>query len=127
MTLTDKLKDNVAGSAQTGVENNFTHGAAGTGSSAESDTDNSLDTEVLRKSRANFTKTGVSGGSADTTVSLFINSTEANSNTLTEFGFFNDPSAGDMQSRDVIEPIDKNNGIEIFFELSIGIEVTESA
>jgi len=127
MTLTDNLKDNIAGSAQTGIDNNFTHGAAGTGTSAEDDADNTLDTEVVRKSRANFTQTGVSNGSGDTTVSLFINSTEANGNTLTEFGFFNDPSAGDMQSRDLIEGIDKNNGIEIFFELSIGIEVTESA
>jgi len=125
MTVTDNLKDSIAGLAQTGIDNNLTHGAAGTGTSAEDDADNTLDTEVIRKSRANFTETGISNGSGDTTVSLFINSTEANGNDLTEFGFFNDPSAGNMQSRDVIEPIDKNNGIELFFELSIGIEVTQ--
>jgi len=126
MTLTDDLKNQIARSTQTAVDNNFTHGAVGTGTSNEDETDSGLDTEVLRKQRANFTETSVSGGNASATISLFLNSFQGNGNTLTEFGFFDDATAGTMQSRDLFPGIEKNDGIELFIELTVNISVTEN-
>jgi len=127
MTVTEQFKNSLVQASQTEVDTEFSHGAVGTGSTSESDTDTALDNEVLRKGRANFTESGVSAGVGDVTTSLFINSTEANGNTITEFGFFDASSGGEMQSRDVIPGVDKNYGIELFFELKIDFEVTESA
>jgi len=125
MVLTDDNLNGVVEVVQTDVDNNFTHGAVGTGSSGEQETDSSLDVEQIRKARADFSKGNVSGGTGEASVSLFINSTEANGLRLSEVGFFDSSSSGEMQSRDVFNGIDKNNQIELFFDVELTIEATQ--
>lgn len=125
MVLTDDNLNGVVGAAQDDIDENFTHGAIGTGSSGEQASDDSLDNEVLRKARADITDGNISNGTGSTTVSLFVNSTEANGETVSEVGFFDSSSGGEMQSRDVFNSVDKNNSIELFFDIDLNIEVTQ--
>jgi len=125
MVLTDDAIDDAASSLQDYVDNNFSHGAIGTSTGTEDSSNDSLGNEILRKSRANLSDSNISNGSGDTTVSLFVNSTEANGNTIEEFGFFDAASAGELQSIDAVNSIDKNDGIELFFELVVNIDVSQ--
>jgi len=125
MVLTDDYINGVVEAAQDNIDANFTYGAVGTGSSGEQESDDSLDIEELRKQRADITDGAVSNGSGSTTVSLFINSTEANGLTLSELGFFDSSSGGEMQNRDVFAGVEKSSTIELFIDVDINISVSQ--
>jgi len=123
MVLTSSALNNITEDVQTAIGSDFDDGAIGTDGTNATTGDTSLGNEVLRKDRTTISDSQVSGGSGTTTVSQFISSTEANGNTIREFGIFT--NAGDLQQRDTFQAIDKNNDIELFFDVSVNIEVTQ--
>lgn len=125
MVLTNDMLDTAVESVQNQADSNFSHGAVGTGTTDESASDSSLENEILRKARANFTSTSVSSQSGSITMSTFINSTEANGNSITEFGIFDSSSGGNLKAREVFSAVDKNSQIELFIDFNLDIEAEE--
>ena len=73
--------------------------AVGTGSTAPSATDSSLDTEVFRNEIARRVPTA-----ANLRMQMFLGTGDANGFTLSEAGIFNAATGGDMFSRVLIVP-----------------------
>lgn len=102
------------------IDTDFTHGAIGTGTTAPTTGDTTLETEVLRKGRQETSDT------TDTkTVSAWIDSTEGNGNDITEFGFLSDSSGGTLLNRNTFTAKSKVSSIELWFDCSITISVVE--
>ena len=100
----------------------FTHGAIGTDSTTPIASDTTLGAEVFRDTIDEF-----DDSQSDTVVtSLRVLTTEANGNTIRESGWFDDPSAGTMWTRNILTEIIKTNDIQIFLDVSIQIQVTET-
>lgn len=123
MVLTNQSRNATASFIQDYIGNNFTDGAIGTDGTSEDPSATALGNEVFRKGRADITDSAVSGGEASTTVSVFINSAQANGNTIKELGFFDSDSVGNLQNIENFSGIEKNSSIELFFELQIDIVV----
>jgi hypothetical protein len=125
MVLTDDLLNGVASRAQDEIGSSFTHGAVGNGASGQDSSSDSLGNELVRDARQEIDEDSVSGGSTATTVSLFINSTQANSQIVNELGFFDSSSGGEMQSINTFQDISKTSQIELFFDLELTVEVSQ--
>lgn len=91
----------------------------GIGTTTPSDADTDLDNVVAID--GGNTKSFVSGypvldnTNLQATIRCFLTSLEANGNSLTEFGLFNEDGSPLMFSRTVFTPITKNNSIEVSF------------
>lgn len=125
MVLTDDLLNGVAARVQDEIGSSFTHGAVGDGANGQGSSSDSLGNELLRNARQEIAEQPVSNGSTATTVSLFVNSTQANSKQIDELGFFDSSSGGEMQSIDTFDDISKTSQIELFFDLELIVEVDE--
>ena len=99
----------------------FTHGAIGTGTTPPTAGDTALETEVFRDVLDEVNTSATSSF----TVSLRILTTEANGNNLTEVGYFDDPSAGDMMIRNVFTAIVKTSDFQVFLDAKVTINSTE--
>lgn len=100
------IRDALAGDAVTGL----THFAVGTGSAAVTATDTALGAEVLRLPIQTKTK-----DAAKLQIMQYLSSTQANGNTLTEAGLFNDPAAGTMYARVVHAGIVKTSALAVTY------------
>ena len=119
--LTNALLGDVKTTLKNRIINNFLYGAVGTGTTAPTPSDTALESEVLRKPRQQYSEPD-----PDTVVvSLWIASTEANGNTLSEVGFFDDASAGTLYARQIFTGIAKDNTIELWIDEKITIEVIQ--
>ena len=86
----DLVRDLLDGDSVAGI----THFAVGTGSAAATALDTTLDTEVFRD-----TVSGRTSNAQQLVVQYYLNSADANGNTLTELGLFNAASAGTLFAR----------------------------
>ena len=59
------------------------------------------------------------------TAGLVIGSTENNGNDVKEYGIFDDPSAGTMYLRDLLNTISKTSDIQLYIDVELTITVTE--
>ena len=123
MTLTNyTLNTEIVESVKDKINADWTYGAIGTGTAAESSSDTALGNEVLRKARQETTTT-----SDSRTVSLWIDSTEANGNTIGEMGFFDAASGGNMFVRHKLaSTINKTSDIELWFDVQVTVSCSES-
>jgi hypothetical protein len=107
------LRDFLDGATVAGLS----HFALGTGTAAVLAADTALDTEVFRDTFA-----GTTTASKTLTISYFLNSGDANGNTLSEAGLFNDPTAGNMFARVLLSPpIVKTVSIAVTFTWTINL------
>lgn len=100
-----------------GTGNALSHFALGTGTTAATAADTTLDTEVFRDA---FVGTATSNKTL--TISYFLNSGDANGNTLSEAGLFDDPTTGTMFARVLLSPaIVKTSSIAVTFTWTINM------
>jgi len=121
MVLTGSLLDDIKDDIKSRLETLSTDIAVGTGDTTPTSSDTALETEVFRDSVDNI-DTSVSNA---VTVTLDLLTTEANGNTLTETGIFNDPSAGTMWTRNTFTSINKTSDINLFLDTTFTISVIE--
>ena len=96
------------------------HSGVGTGTTAETPADTALETSVLRKARQEYTE-----GVSDVVISLFIGSTEANGNDLTETGVFDAASGGNMMMRRTFPLIGKTASIDMWIDVEEQVDVAQ--
>ena len=99
---------------------NGTYLASGTADTVASVGDTTLGAEVIRKARQEYTE-----GTSDVVLSLFLSSTEANSESLKEVGLLDAASAGNLLVRDVFTTIAKTASIEVWIDIEEQIDVTQ--
>lgn len=119
-TLTTLFLNEIRDAIKDNMETNWTHGAIGTGTTAPTSADTTLETEVFRKARQE-----TSSGTNTKTISSWIASTEANGNDITEFGFLNSGSGGTLWNRNTFSAKSKTSDIELWFDVSVTISVLE--
>jgi hypothetical protein len=120
MVQTTTFLTTVKTAVKTVISDNSTYLAVGTGTTAATAADTTLETEVTRKARQEVTT-----GTSDVIVSLFLNSTESNSNSLTEVGVFDAAAAGNMIQRDTFTAIAKTSSIEVWIDVETQVTVTQ--
>ena len=118
--ITDTLLDEMKDAALDRMQSEFTYIAVGTDDTTPTETDTTLGNEVLRKERQEYSRDDTNG---KITVSMWILSTEANSNDLKEVGVFDASSGGNMFSRNTFNTISKNNNIELWIDLEFTVSV----
>ena len=107
MPTTLKAKQLITTALQTGSITTPSYVAFGTGNTAFSETDTTLDTETVRNTILNTDK-------QNTTIEWTATLSEAQGNgtTIQEVGLFNDITSGDMFIRQVIYPVNKTSSFE---------------
>ena len=121
MTLMTTFLNSARDAIKDDMEDEWSHGAIGTGTTAPTAADTALETEVLRKARQE-----TSSGTDTKTISSWIASTEANGNDITEFGFLDAGAAGNLLSRNTFAAKSKTSDIELWFDCVVTISVVES-
>jgi len=98
---------------------NTTHVAIGTGTTAFTTGDTTLETETVRNARQTYSQT-----TSSVTTSGYFNSTQGNGTSITEYGVFNAGAAGTMASRDLATAIAKTSSIEIWVDETYNVTIT---
>ena len=122
--LTTLFLNQVRDDVKTDIENEVTNAAIGTDSTPFATSDTALGAEVFDDTIDEF-----DSSATDTVVASFrVLTTEGNTNTIREVGFFDaDPdTTGNLVSRNVITAISKTTDIQLFLDLSIKITITET-
>jgi len=102
------------------IETEATHMAVGDDDTTPTAADTALGNELTRKTVQEVTR-----GTSDVIVSMFLNSTESNGNSLKEVGIFNASSAGDMMERNTFTTINKSSSIEVWIDVEEQVDVTQ--
>ena len=121
MVLTTTLLTQIRSDVKDALEVLFTHGALGTDNTTPTAADTTLGAEVFRDAIDDFDKSAAN----KVVASLQVATTEANGNTIREAGWFDDPSAGDMWTRNTLNEITKTSDIQIYLDVEIEITVEE--
>lgn len=121
MVLTSTLLAQIRSDVKDDLEAVLTYGAVGTDDTTEDPSDTALGGEVFRDAVDDVDKSVADA----ITVSLVVDTSEANGNDINEAGLFDDPSAGDMGMRATLNEITKTSDITLFLDTTIEIEVTE--
>jgi len=119
MVVTNETKDDVKANVIQTISDEFQDIVLGTGSSTPSVGDTSLDSQVFqddRQSTGTYTDRIIISG--------FVNSGTGNSNTFKEMGFVD--STGTLQSRNLIEPVEKTSSKELWIDEEIKANITQS-
>lgn len=120
MVNTTKLLDNAKQVVKQEVISQATHIAIGTGSTTPTPTDTSLENEVYRKERQEYSEENDS-----VIISGWIGTNEANGNTIREIGLFNADSNGDLLMRAIIDEIQKTDAIELWIDIEERINTSQ--
>ena len=102
------------------VISNGTHVAVGDDNTTPTVGDTTLGNELTRKTRQEYTE-----GTSDIVISLFLNNTESNGNSLKEVGLFDASSSGNLLVRDIFTTITKNSSTEVWIDIEEQISVTQ--
>ena len=120
MTNTQAFLDYIKTEAQAAVVSRSTYIAAGTGTSATTAADTALETETVRKARQEYTE-----GTSDVVVSLFLGTSDANADVLTEVGALDAASVGNLMNHSLITAITKAADTDIWIDIEEQIDVTQ--
>jgi len=110
----------VKGQIKTYTLTKATHIAVGTGTTAETAADTTLETEGVREAIIDSSE-----GTSDVVVSLFLGSTEGNGSDYTEVGAFDAAADGNMMMRRTFPAIEKTSAIDIWVDIEEQIDVTQ--
>ena len=122
MTITSLLLTDIRNDAASRIVTNFTHCAIGTDNTAAVASDTTLGTEVFRDT----IDTSSNPGTGIVTSSLRVLSTEANGNSIAEYGWLDSGSGGNLWTRNVITAITKTSDIQLFLDTQITTTVEEN-
>ena len=121
MGITNGMHAEIISEVKDSIETMFAYGAIGTGTAAFSTADTTLGTEVFRDAvdevDTSVTETIV--------VSLRVLTTEANGNDITEAGFLDAASAGNLWTRNVISAITKTTDKQLYLDVQIDVTTEE--
>jgi len=120
MTNTTIFLDAVKANIQALVLTKSTYIASGTGTTAVTAGDTALETETVRKARQESTT-----GTSDVIVSLFLGTSDANGDVLTEVGALDAASVGNLMNHSLITAITKNAATDIWIDIEEQIDVTQ--
>ena len=120
MTNTQSFLDDVKDEIRDFIISEGTHIGVGTGTTTETPSDTALQTSVLRKARQEYTE-----GVSDVILSLFLGSTEANGNSLTEVGVFDAAAAGNMMMRRTFPAITKTSSVDVWIDIEEQVDVVQ--
>ena len=120
MVNTTGFLNTIKSGSQDTIITNATHMAVGDDNTTPTVGDTALGNELTRKTIQETTK-----GISDVIISLFLNSTESNGNSLKEVGMFDDPSSGNLLERSVFTTISKTSSIEVWIDIEEQIDVTQ--
>lgn len=121
MTLMTNFLNEMRDAIKDEIGTDWSHVAIGTGTTTPAVGDTTLTTEVLRKAQQEASST-----TNTKTVSMWVASTEANGNDITEVGVLNAGVGGTLWCHNTFSAITKASDIEIWFDLTTTITVTES-
>jgi hypothetical protein len=93
-----------------------THVATGSDNTQPTTDDTQLGTEVLRQAIAGSSKTN-----NEVLLNCIFDSTQANGSSMKECGLFNDDTTGEMFIRFAHGTIDKDNTIEVEYEITLKV------
>jgi len=113
MVVVNKAKEEIKNKIKQFIIDDFNYIGIGTGTTAATESDTALETELLRLARFGYDEDVNS-----VTVNAFLSATQGNGSALTEVGTFKEASAGDMYSRDVDTVINKTQFIEVWYEIT---------
>ena len=105
---------------KTSVTANGTYMAVGTDNTTPVVGDTTLGAEVTRKAIQESTV-----GTSDIILSLFLNSTESNGNSLVEVGLLDAAASGNLLIRDTFTAISKNSSTEVWMDIEEQISITQ--
>jgi len=120
MVNTTGFLDTLKTAVKTSVTTNGTHMAVGTDNTTPTVGDTALGTEVTRKALQESTV-----GTSDIILSLYLNSTESNGNSLVEIGLLDAASSGNLLVRDIFTTITKNSSTEVWIDIEEQISITQ--
>ena len=120
MVNTTGFLDTLKTAVKTSVTTNGTHMAVGTDDTAATAADTALGAEVTRKAIQESTV-----GTSDIILSLFLNSTESNGNSLVEVGLLDAAASGNLLVRDTFTAISKNSSTEVWMDIEEQISITQ--
>ena len=110
----DFIRDQIFGDNNTVMS----HMAIGTGTTAATLADTTLETEVFRKALGSTAKSAV----GQLTHQITVLTSEANGNDLTEEGLFNDNSAGTMLNHKVYPVLPKTASFSVIYKLILRLK-----
>lgn len=122
MVITSTLLTRIRSDVKTDLQALFTHGAIGTGTTAATAADTTLETEVFRDTIDTFD----TSASDKVVATLIVGLSEANSNAISEVGWLDAGAAGNLWTHNIITVINKTSDIQLFLDTSITITVTET-
>jgi len=120
MVNTTGFLNTIKSGIQDTIVANATHLAVGTDNTTPVVGDTALGAEITRKARQEYTK-----GTSDVIISLFLNSTESNGNSLKEVGMFDASSSGNLLERNIFTTITKSTSLEVWIDVEEQIDVTQ--
>ena len=120
MTVQTTILNAIESGAITTISSYTTHIAVGTGTSTPLVSQTTLDSEVLRE---NVFSTE-SPANNKLLVSMFLDTTEANGNTIGELGIFNASSGGTMVSRNKTNSLAKDSSTEVYYEVEYEVNAS---
>lgn len=121
MTITQNLLNNIRANTKAFIASQSTHIAVGDDDTPSMITDTTLGNETYRRAVDEVDTTGT----GKTLVSIRIPTTDNNGEDISEVGSFDDPSAGEMKSRDTMITITKTSDIQVFLDLEFTNTVQE--
>ena len=120
MVLTEELKNKLTEEAINQLSILFTHGAVGDNNTLPTSNQTTLVNEVFRKALE-----PIEINPTNILASLFISTTDANSENLVEVGYFDDDTTGNMWLRDLFDETLKTSDINLYLDAEITVEVVE--
>jgi hypothetical protein len=124
MTLTQNtLDEDFVEAIKDRINSKWSYMGVGDGTTPSSSVDTSLDNEVHRNIRQQTSTTADSR-----TVSMWLDSTQANTETISELGVFDTGSidTGSIWVRHLLDtPLNKTSAIEMWFDVTVTVSVTE--
>ena len=121
MAGTDYLKTFVVDAILDKIENEGQYVAVGTGTTPPMPSDISLENEVLRKERQEYSREDATG---KIIISMWLSTLEANGYDLSEVGVFDSDMDGNMLSRDTFPPLTKTSDLEVWIDIEYDVEVS---
>ena len=108
---------------QSKIDTDFTHMGFGTGTVTPTELQTALDSEVVRRSRQDYSTT------VDSAITgFFLPSTTANGNDISEVGVFDASSGGSMKLRATLNtPITKTSDVEIWADVTNKNTITDNS
>lgn len=116
--ITSELQDDIIQNTKDYIIANALYVAIGTGTTTPTSADTTLETEVVRNARQEYTE-----NTSNVIISAYFTSGQANGSNITESGVLDAASSGTLLSRDTSTAISKTASIELWIDTQYDIEV----